>query len=198
MPAPSKPPLLYVLAAFGLVLGSFGTLYALSSAAPFMFTRDQYVNAMRDEAEKQLPLPADAADRNAMLALEEREAEVLYDRRGVALPLAAMNMILSLLLFAGAARAMRGHAWGVSAWTLAAAASVPYTLLALAFAIVESRYLVAAYRLTPGPLAEFNVTKQHLKTLVVAFKSAVEVLYFAASWLYLRRPALKRLFEAGS
>jgi hypothetical protein len=193
---PSKPPLLYVLAAFGLVLGSFGTLYALSSASPFLFTRDQYVSAMRDEAEKQLPLPAEVVDRNAMLALEEREAEVLYDRRGVALPLGAMNLILSLLLFAGAARAMRGHAWGVSAWTLAAAASVPYTLLAFAFTVVESRYLVAAYRLSPGPLAELNVTKQHLKTLVVGFKSGIEVLYFAICWVYLRRPALKRLFEA--
>ncbi len=196
MPAPSKPPFLYVLAAFGLLLGSFGTMYALSSASPFLFTRDQYVNAVREEAENQLPMPADEGERATMLKLEEREAELLYDRRNVALPLGAMNLILSLLLFAGAWRAMRGQAWGVSAWTLAAGASIPYTLLAIAFAAVESHHLIAAYRLTPGPIAELNVTKQRLKTMIIAFKSTVEVIYFFACWLYLRRPALRKLFEA--
>ncbi len=198
VPPQSKPPMLYVLAAFGLVLGSFGTLYALSSATPFLLTRDQFVGAVRDEAEKQLPVPADGADRGQLVHLEERKAEVLYARRGVALPLAAMNLILSALLFAGTARAIRGHAWGVSAWSLAAAASVPYTLLAFAAFIVESRALIAAFRETPGPLAELNVTTQHLKELAVAFQAALEVLYFAISWLYLRRPALRKLFEAES
>lgn len=191
---PQKPPLLYVLAAFGLVLGSFGALYAPSSAMAFLGTRDQFVSALRDEAERYPLMPAEPQARAQFLELAEHEAEALYARRGVALPLAAMNLIVSLLLLAGAMQAMRGEKWGVSAWSLAAAVNVPYTLLSLAFFLVETRDLVAVFRASGGPIGESRVLQQHVKALGAMVAATVEIVYFAAAWLYLRRPALKKFY----
>lgn len=195
VPAHNKPPLLYVLAAFGLVLGSFGTLYALSSATPFLLTRDQFLAAYHEEAERHPLLPSEPAARAQFLELGEREADVLYARRGVQLPLAAMNLIVSLLLLAGTTQAMRGQAWGISAWSLGAAANVPYTVLALVFFLVESRELLAIYR-GAGPVGEMSLYSHRLKALGAMITSTVEIVYFAAAWLYLRRPALRKLYQA--
>jgi hypothetical protein len=194
--APNKPPLLYVLAAFGLVLGSFGALYAPSSAMAFLGTRDQFVSALRDEAQRYPLIPAEPKARAQFLELAEREAEVLYTRRGVALPLAAMNLIVSLLLLAGAMQAMRGEAWGVSAWSLAAAVNIPYTILSLLFFLVETRELNAVFREAGGAVGESRVLQQHVKALGAMIAATVELVYFCGTWLYLRRPALKKLYEA--
>ena len=193
MAAPNKPPMLYVLAGFALVLGTFGTLYATSSAAQYLLSRDQFVQQYREQAEKQLHLPGEHATREQLLQLCEREADALYARRGLSISLAAMNAILSMLLFAGAARAMRGLKWGLSAWSLAASASIPYTVLALTASIVEARDLLAIYR----PLGALGDDLSFARRLLLAWsevKAAVEILYFGACVIYLRRPSLRKLF----
>jgi hypothetical protein len=187
----SKPPLLYVLAAFGLVLGGFGTYYAVGIGAPLLQSRDQYVSGIRGFIDKQTPESA-APDRDDTLKLVEKQAEVLYSRRGVALPLAGMNVILSLLLFLGCARAMRGEPWGLSAWGLAAKASIPYVVLDCALSVGLSRERADRYRAAAAaPGLMFGLQLKRLLTLMMA---GAQLLYFAVCVLYLRRPSIRALY----
>jgi hypothetical protein len=181
--APEKPPLLYLLAAFGLVLGSFGGMFALSKALPLMSTRDQYVTAYKEWFEK---LPA---AKEETTALAEKEADVIYSRRGVALPLAGMNIILSTLLFLGCGRALRGSPWGWSAWRFAAMASVPYTVLASAFALVQAREMAAA--MPNDPIVDMAMRLSVLKTVLL---DGLAIAYYVLCVLYLRRPSIRALF----
>jgi hypothetical protein len=177
-----RPALFYILAAFGLVLGAFGGMSSVSNGLSLLMTRDEYVSASRETAEKLAP-PA----QDDLLKLVERQADTLYSRRNVALPLAAMNFILSTLLFLGCGRAMRGQAWGWSAWQLAATASNPYTILAGAFALVQARELQSV--LEPSLLL--------IQRLWAEVKTAFELVYFVTVSLYLRRPAIRQLFSDG-
>jgi hypothetical protein len=177
---PERPPLLYVLAAFGLLIGSFGGLYAASSAATLLRSRDQYIAEAKHRVEH---LPGDAEK------IAEKEAEVVYARRGVALPLAAMNVILSVLLFLGCGRAMRGNAWGASAWELAAFANIPYTVLWAAFNLVQAREMKAAL-----PEIGIELTSSILG-LIVIFWAGMAILYYAVCVIYLRQPNIRRLFS---
>jgi hypothetical protein len=181
--APEKPPLLYLLAAFGLVLGSFGGMFALSKALPLTASRDQYVSAYREWFDK---LPAAKLENTQ---LPEKEADVIYSRRGVALPLAVMNIILSTLLFLGCGRALRGSLWGYSAWKFAALASVPYTVLASAFGLVQAREMGAA--MPNDVIVEMAMRLSVLKTIIL---DGLAVLYYVACLLYLRRPSIRALF----
>jgi len=179
VPAPEKPPLLYILAALALLLGSFGTLFTVSRAVPLLLSRDQFVSEVRHSAER---LPLNVND------VAEKEADVVYSRRGVALPLAAMNLILSVLLFLGAGRAMRGSPWGLSAWHVAATANIPYTILATVFSLVQTRELRAVM-----PDVAADAVAGVLSTGAI-FWGGLEVLYFAACVLYLRRASIRSLF----
>jgi hypothetical protein len=187
---PKKPPFLYVLAAFGLVLGTLGGMDGATSVMAYSaLSRDEYTKV------RQQALLGDQSD-PALIKLIERHADVEYARRNVAIPLGAMNFILSSLLFLGCGRALRGQAWGLSAWQLAAAASIPYTVLACAFWLVRARELDVVYQATELREAVSMSIGLSVLRLLMFFKTALELLYFAASWLYLRRPQVRALFPA--
>jgi hypothetical protein len=131
--------------------------------------------------------------RDEVLRIVEKQADLVYSRRGVALPMAGMNFILSLLLFAGCARAMRGLAWGASAWSLAAVASIPYELLDVAVAVVQARDLAGAFDGTSGVVVVGSST---LQIGLVALKAAILSVYFVSCAVYLRRPAVRALFTS--
>jgi hypothetical protein len=192
---PPRPPLLYVLASFGLILGGFGASYSSCQAASLLQTRDQFAAGVREEAERRLPTaPDQLVTKDELMHMIERQAEVIYSRRGVALPLDAMNFILSALLFAGCGRALRGHSWGLSAWSLAAIASVPYTLLDCAFSIIQSRDLQAVYRESGGMFGTLMASSVRITILITMIKSALEILYFGVCVVYLRRAVIRKLF----
>jgi hypothetical protein len=185
------PRLVVVLAWIGMALGGFAGLFAASSAGPLLGSRDRFVADCREYASR-LPSPlVQGKDRDLLERVIEREADVTYSRRGVALPLAATNAILSLLLLVGCARALRGEAWGASAWSLAALASLPYQLIDGAFAMVRARDLAAVLApLDPELAAALGVYTPRL----VVVKCGVAFVYFATCALVLRRPSIKRLF----
>src|SRR5690348_7917688 len=133
----SLPAFLYVLAAFGVVAGAFGGLQAISTGVILTKPREVYAQAVRASNESFKPLVSDAD----LDKYSTRESDVRYSRRNAALPLAAVGLILSMLLFAGALRAMRGDPWGLSAWQLAAAASLPYQLLSTVLAVTTTHDL---------------------------------------------------------
>lgn len=184
----SKPALFYVLAAFGLVLGGFGPYYALGKGVLFLQNRDRFVSAVRAAAEVQsAAIPPEGRD--AAMTLVEKQADVVYSRRGVTIPLAGMNVILSLLLFLGCARAMRGDPWGLSAWALAAMVSIPYVVIDSALSLVQSRELAELFRDAPDKMIVLQFQK--LGTLVAG---GAQLVYFAVCVGYLRRTAIRRLF----
>lgn len=187
--------MLYVLAAFGLVLGGFGALSSASGGAALLRSRDHYVDARRKLAEQAAgELPEQLGTREDLVKVVAREADAQHRWRGVALPLAAMNLILSMLLFTGAMRAMRGDPWGWSAWLLAARASIAWVLLDVIFQVVQARDLQATLRETGGPLGMLSVARVSLQKMLVMLKATLELLYLVVCVLYLRRPSVRAYF----
>ena len=100
-------------------------------------------------------------------------------------PIAGVGLILSCLMFAGAMRAMRGDRWGLSAWTFAAAASIPYQLVNLALIALTARDLSKAIAELP-PMAQLLVGQGQL-WVSIAF-CGVAILYYGICVIYLRTP----------
>jgi hypothetical protein len=183
-----RPPFLVVMAIFGLLLGSFGALYAINNATLFLMPRDAYSKSVHEQAEKLIP-------DEGLRRFQEQRAEAEYDRRNTALPLAGMNVLLSCLLVAGCARALRGSAWGASAWSVAALGSIPYHLIDGAFAVVKGRDYARLLSQIKPPGMEIMQTGTQLGTRLQLFFAGLEILYFGACLIYLRSPTVKRLFS---
>ncbi len=195
MAAAPKLPFLTVLAWFGLLLGSFGSLYGLASAAPFFASHDAFVSGRRADVEQQLAgKPPDDPERQRAVTTVERAAEALYARRGAIIPLAILNFVLSMMLFVACGRALRRLPSALSLWVLAAALSVPYTILDGALSWLQGRDLEVVFRDLGDPLGVIGLKMRNLMTL---FKAALEILYFVVCVVYLRRPDLQRLFSTG-
>jgi hypothetical protein len=188
-----------VLAFIGLVLGCFGCFYAMSDASMLLMPREKLVSAVREYHDKQLG-QAKPEIRELRLRIAEKQADAHWSRRNVALPLAAVELILSVLLFAGCARALRGMAWGHSAWLLAAKITIPYLIVRCAFAFVQARDLAAIYGSDPGlgPEATMRLAELSLVTLSSVFKAGLQLIYCVGSILYLRRPEIAGLFRRAS
>ena len=188
----SKPPLVYVLAAFGLLFGAFGAQQALGEGVNLLAPPEVYAQAIEQRNDVFKP-HGDAAD---FERYSKREAEVRYARRNAALPLAGVGLILSCLLFAGCLRAMRGDPWGVSAWSLAAAASLPYQLLSTTLTLFTGHDLARAFANASADAAMLDLRNQ-LAVRVLVGAGAVAVLYFGACLLYLRTAEVRRAFSDG-
>ena len=161
-------------------------MLAVSTASYFLTDRDEFIKQMVQAVERAnptnaaapspspqgevspspeaspSPTPAPAvakADNSA-----EQMAGMLYDKRGVWLPLAAISLILNLLLLLGCLRALRGSAWGASAWSTACSVLLPFQVLRLAVAVLE----------LPQP--------------AVLFTTGAGALYCVAVIVYLRKP----------
>jgi hypothetical protein len=182
------PALLYVLAAIGVVTGSYGALRGVTAAATFVKSHDEYEKLVKlnTEALRSLVGPAE-------LEYYGREAEVRWSHRNAALPLAAVGLILSCLVVAGAMRSMRADAWGLSAWRFAAAASIPYQLVSLALELVTAHDLSAAAATLP-PMSQLIAGGAWRLTIVLC---GVSVLYYGACVIYLRTPLVQQAFSGG-
>lgn len=187
-----RPALLYVLAAFGLIAGAFGAQHAVVTGLSLVAPRDAFVRAVvaRNDALRPLVPPTELEH------YSQREGEARYQRRNAALPLAAVGLILSCLLFAGCMRAMRGDPWGLSAWSLAATASIPYQLIATALAVVTARDLTLAFGAAPSTV-RMLVAQLQIEALGALVLGGLAILYFGACVLYLRSPAIRQQFSDG-
>jgi len=185
------PALVYVLAAFGVISGSYGALRAVGTAAMFAKPHEVYVQVVtaNNKALEQF-VSAPELER-----YDAREADATYSRRNAALPLAAVGLILSCLIFGGAMRAMRGDAWGLSAWSFAAAASIPYQLVNLALTVVMARDLSKAVAELP-PMAQLLVGDAQLMASILI--CGLAVLYYGVCVIYLRTEGVRRAFSGGA
>lgn len=185
------PALVYVLAAFGVISGSYGALRAVGTAAMFAKPPEVYlqlVTANNKGLETFVAAPE-------LERYDAREAEARYRRRNAALPLAVVGLILSALMFAGAMRAMRGDAWGRSAWSFAAAASIPYQLVNLALTVVMTRDLATAVAELPA-VAQLLVGKTELMASILV--CGVASLYYGVCVIYLRTDGVRRAFSGAA
>lgn len=187
-----RPALLYVLAAFGLVTGAFGAQNAVATGVALLAPRDTYVRAIAAHNEPlKAMVPAAELERYGL-----READARYSRRNAALPLAGVGLILSCLLFAGCLRAMLGDGWGVAAWSLAAAASIPYQLLSGTLNYLLGRDLLRVLADAPST-AMLLVAQAQFETYAARALAGIGVVYFAACLLYLRTRTVRSSFSVG-
>jgi hypothetical protein len=191
----TRPTFLFVLAIAGAILGAFGAMYAIATSPVLFGPRDAYVKAFREATVKSLPPIAPVPQ---MEAMAEREADVRYGRRNAQLPLNAIALIVSCLLFAGCTRALRGQAWGAAAWSLAATVAIPYQLLDTAMMLVMARDLEAAFRTLPQPLGFLRIASLELEVMLKVIVTGLEIVYFGACIMYLRLPTVRALFSDGT
>lgn len=182
------PALVYVLAAFAVVSGSYGAMRALGTAAMFAKPREVYVQLVTANNEG---LKAFVAAPE-LEKYDAREADARYGRRNAQLPLAIVGLILSCLMFAGAMRAMRGDNWGLAAWSFAALAGIPYQLVSLALGIVVSRDMAKAVAELPA-MAQLVVGGGQMIASVIF--CGVAILYYGLCVIYLRTPTVRRAFS---
>jgi hypothetical protein len=190
-PAPrpaTLPALVYVLAAFAVISGSYGAMRALGTAAMYAKPREVYLQLVTANNDGLKPFVGAAE----LEKYDAREADARYGRRNAALPLAIVGLILSGLMFAGAMRAMRGDDWGRSAWSFAATASIPYQLLNLGLGVVMARDLAKAVAELP-PMAQLLVGGGQMLASIVF--CGIAVLYYGVCVIYLRTPGVKRAFS---
>jgi len=182
------PALVYVLAAFAVISGSYGAMRALGTTAMFAKPKEVYLQLVTANNDGLKPFVAQPE----LDKYDAREADARYGRRNAALPLAIVGLILSGLMFTGAMRAMRGDDWGRSAWSFAAAASIPYQLLNLALGVVVARDLAKAVAELP-PMAQLLVGGGQMLASIVF--CGVAVLYYGMCVIYLRTPGVRRAFS---
>jgi hypothetical protein len=176
--SPSKPArqpaLLYVLAAFGIIAGGYGSINSVTSAAMLLKPPEEFAKLIVEHNELWQPqLPKAELDRQSA-----REAEAAYGRRKAALPLAAVGLIVSCLLFAGCIRSMMGDRSGASLWSLAALASIPYQMLAMALSLLTLRDFARTLDAVPEGL--------RLVRMGIVISSALAIGYYASCLVYLR------------
>jgi hypothetical protein len=191
----TRPRLLFAAGVIGVILGGFGATYAITTAPLLIGSRDGYVRAFRDRLALEAPPDTPAAD---VATTAEKEADARYARRNAELPLMAVELIVSCLLFAGCTRALRGDAWGASAWALAATVAIPYQLLSTALMIVQARDLERVCVTLPQSLSLARLVWLQLQTLGGLTLAGGKLLYFAGVLFYLRRPSVKALFGGGN
>jgi hypothetical protein len=115
------PPFLRLLAFFGILMSSTSALFAVSVASELLNDRETLIEKVQKEAQ---PSPSPSPSPAPGTPTQAEVAGMIWDARGVLLPLAAIFLILSTLMCAGCLRALRGSAWGASAWKTSCAASL--------------------------------------------------------------------------
>jgi hypothetical protein len=191
---PPLPLQLRVLCGIGILFGSLSAMYALLIAQFYLLDHDKFVSVyvqnqdrvasvFADQATNPSPSPSPflAADTGEQT---EKVADKRYLRRGIVLPLAAINFILSMLLVAGCLRTLRRSEWGLSAFRLACLGSIPYQVLNGISVLLETREIAPLLGQSPRPI------------FTVAFLwAALCMSYYGWCLAYLRRPQIRSLFR---
>jgi hypothetical protein len=148
------PPGFRLLAFIGIFIGSIGVLGASSLIRMALEDEEQFQKELANISGPS-PSPSPAP------AFEFRQ------RPGVTVPLCAITIILSALLFSGCLLALRGSPWGLSAWRTACVGHLIFTGL-----------LVALSQLPP-------------------LDAAVSAIYPLISLWYSGRPQITERFDQG-
>jgi hypothetical protein len=197
------PRPLTALATLALLLGGYGGARALvEQVLPYVGSQEGYVSAARRELEMRNALAQPEVPSDVIARAGDRLGEKGWTRRGINLPLGLVNLVLSAMLFAGALRALARSPWGHGAWSFSARLSIPYTIVAAVVAFVEARdgweanaalftNLSLQTNMTVETLADFELLRERIFAVGGA---AISLAFYAACWIYLRRPSVRALF----
>jgi hypothetical protein len=125
-----------MLALAGVLIGSTSALFAMSIGRELLADRDELIQKVRQQSGPS-PSPSPSPSPTPGVPTPEEAAGAMWDARGVVLPLGAIWLILSLLLFSGCLRALRGSAWGASAWKTACAAWLGFQVIVFALVVIR-------------------------------------------------------------
>jgi len=199
--AMKRPPLLIVLAVLTMVAGGFRACSSLNELTTFTLPRDTFVKLYREQAES---VPAtQLMPPSAREKLGEQAGEQAWARRGVAIPLGVVNLVLGFLLFFGAMRALAGSHWGHGAWEWAARLSVPYVVVSTAMQLVvlrdaASQVTAVMREMGMGPPATSAMTDM-VGTMIqfaVVIGGLLALALYVTCWVYLRRQEIRALYPA--
>jgi hypothetical protein len=163
------PPLLRILALVGVLIGSTSALFSISVARELLGDREELVQKVRQQmAEQSGASPSPAASpspeaspspaANPPGGISPDEAVgMVWDVRGVVLPLLGIWLILSFLLFSGCLRALRGSAWGASAWKMACAAWLGFQAILFVLLLIRLHEAMPPMVLLVGSLYPVGV-----------------------------------------
>jgi hypothetical protein len=181
---PKRPALLFVLGAFGLVIGALVSATSLNTALGLLLPRDKYIDIVKQQNPMGFLLQPAQLEQFAL-----HEAEAQYDRRLATLPLAVAGIVISCLLFSGALRSMMGDSTALATWSLAAMVGLPHRLLTFIAAVVTTHDVERLF----GGLAKapFLETPLALDQTIAGMAAVLLTIYFAACLLMLRRLSVR-------
>lgn len=197
-PAPARPKLpalLYVLGAFGVLLGLGGSWVDFHTCKIVLETRDAYVGGVIESYH----LQRDAGIFKVPAEQEEtltKVADAYYSRRYAALPLAAGGVLIGWMLAMGALRAMMGDKNGIALWSWAVLAALPFCMLSALLGLLTANDTLQA--LSGAPNAEVLQAAEMLNKGRIVVQMVLGSLYYVACALYLRKPALQARFSDGA
>ena len=187
---PARPRLLVVLAVIGFLYGTLGIVTALSSFVTLTGSHDAFTAEVRRQADKLVPKAEPGKPTDELATVAVRKAEALWTRRGVLLPLAAGNLIASILVVLGCSRIWRAEgpdlrrSWARSAWQLGCLVGLPLLALQTLVEIAHARDLAAAVSDLTGPFAT-SLKDVQLATAVVWLRTSIVAIYLLGAAAYL-------------
>jgi hypothetical protein len=194
----TRPRLLLPLALVALLYGAIGIVVAWTVIGTVSIDHDQLVSAMRESGASDRAIPGfdpKLGTKEEQLQLAQREAEALWSRRGVLIPLSIANLIAATLIVIGAARVLRrgtSRAWGRSAWQLGTMLSLPCVALACIVGVLYTHDLLAAVADLHDPMSQQLREGAPLFDLAMVGLAALPAICLAGVALYLRSAAVMR------
>ncbi|MEO6955044.1 MAG: hypothetical protein ABI321_24805 [Polyangia bacterium] len=195
-PTPARPRLLVVLAVIGFLYGTLGIVTSLSSFVTLTGSHDAFTAEVKRQADKLVPQAEAGKPTDELATVALRKAEALWTRRGVLLPLAGGNLIVSVLILLGCSRIWsaddpRGRrAWARSAWQLGCLVGLPLLGLQTLVEIAHAKDLAAAVTDLTGPFAT-SLKDVALSSAVVWMRTSIVATYLLGAAAYLNGPAVR-------
>jgi hypothetical protein len=186
--------LLLPLGLVGYVYAVIGLIIAWSTVTALGGSQDRFLAAVSQDPARVLGVSSDLGTSDDRQRVAMRNAQALWSRRQVLLPMAGVNAIASMLVLLGVARAIprrsRRAGWGRSAWQLGLLIWLPCLVLDSVVASLQTRELLAALADLHDPVAEQVRDTLALRGRFVLAQAALSALYLAGTAAYLSTRAV--------
>lgn len=136
-----------VLAILCILVGLGSAFVSMTDLSILFIERDRAVEAYRGRAllfydRTMLPSPLPVLPRAGVARLALLLGDEYFERRGVSIPLAALNLIMCWVLCTGGMGALRRRDFALPMWSWACMANAPLTALSIIASVVLSQEAV--------------------------------------------------------
>lgn len=190
--------MLVLLAGLGFFYGSITCVLSWSTLVALAGSHGAFISAVRQDGSRMVEVPKQLGSTDDVQRLAERKAEALWSRRGVFIPLAVANAVLSSLMLLGIAGAVsRRLAWGRSAWRFAALVSLVAVAMEGVANYVHARDLIQAVADLHDPLSEQIRQLLPANDVMLGLRLLLEVGFLLVSAAYVSTQAVVRYCDRG-